>query len=139
MAENPRDLAPHFFLRPVRVLRTEPRRFHLARRPAKLFRQRQAAFGRHPAVDRELLRAGLFIRQHEKRMRQKNGSRKRDDIRLRQWKFPSVFLVLNYVEKRKVVRLVKILFKIFDYNFERFAQFFFANERMICVPCRMRA
>ena len=121
------------------MLRTEPRRFQLARRPAKLFRQRQAAFGRHPAVDRELLRAGLFIRQHEKRMRQKNGSRKRDDIRLRQWKFPSVFLVLNYVEKRKVVRLVKILFKIFDYNFERFAQFFFANERMICVPCRMRA
>jgi hypothetical protein len=76
MAENPRDLAPHFFLRPVRVLRTEPRRFHFARRPAKLFRQREAAFGRHPAVNRELLRAGLFIRQHEKRMRQKNGSRK---------------------------------------------------------------
>jgi hypothetical protein len=76
LAENPRDFAPHFFLRPVRVLRTEPRRFHFARRPAKLFRQRQAAFGRHPAVNRELLRAGLFIRQHEKIMRQKNGSRK---------------------------------------------------------------
>ena len=76
MAENLCDFAPHFFLRPVRVLRTEPRRFHLSRRPAKLFRQRQTAFGRHPAVDRELLRAGLFICQHEKRMRQKNGSRK---------------------------------------------------------------
>jgi len=76
LAENPRGFAAHFFLRPVRVLRTEPRRFHLARRPAKLFRQREAAFGRHPAVNRELLRAGLFIRQHEKRMRQKKGSRK---------------------------------------------------------------
>ena len=59
------------------MLRTEPRYFHFARRPAKLFRQRQAAFGRHPAVNRELLWAGLFIRQHEKRMRQKKGSRKR--------------------------------------------------------------
>jgi hypothetical protein len=77
LAEILRDFAPHFILRPVRVLRTEPRRFHLARRPAKLFRQRQTAFGRHPAVNRELFGTGLLIRQHGKIMRQKNGSCKR--------------------------------------------------------------
>jgi hypothetical protein len=77
LGKNPRDFAPHFLLRPVRVLRTEPRRFHFARRPAQLFRQREAAFGRHPAVNRELFGTGLLIRQHGKIMRQKNGSRKR--------------------------------------------------------------
>jgi len=77
MAENLRDFAPHFFFRRVRMLRTEPRRFHLSRRPAKLFRQRQTAFGRHPAVNRELFGTGLLIRQHGKIMRQKNSSRKR--------------------------------------------------------------
>ena len=79
MADNPRDFAPHFFLRPVRVLRTEPRRFHRARRPAKLFRQRQTALGRHPAENRELFGTGLLIRQHEIMMCQKNGSRKCDN------------------------------------------------------------
>lgn len=59
------------------MLRAEPRHFHLSRRLAKLFRQRQTAFGRHPAVNRELFGTGLLIRQHGKIMRQKNGSRKR--------------------------------------------------------------
>jgi hypothetical protein len=39
--------------------------------------QRQPAFGRHPAVNRELFGTGLLIRQHGKNMRQKIGSRKR--------------------------------------------------------------
>jgi hypothetical protein len=42
-----------------------------------LFRQRQTALGGHPPVNRELFGAGLFIRRHEKRMRQKMDSRKR--------------------------------------------------------------
>jgi hypothetical protein len=77
MAENPRDFAPHFFLRPVGVPRMKPRRFHFARRPAKLFRQRQTAFRRHAAINHKLFGTGLLIWQHEKRKLQKVGSRKR--------------------------------------------------------------
>jgi hypothetical protein len=76
MAENLRNFAPQLFLGPVSMLRAKPGRLQFARRPAKLFRLRQTAFRRHPAINRKLFGAGLFIRPHEKRMRQKKNSSK---------------------------------------------------------------
>src|SRR5476651_2568802 len=77
MAENPAHLVVHARLRPVGMLAVQTRRLHFARRPVKPFGQPQPPCASHGAQGRELLRAGLFIRQHEKIMRQKNGSRKR--------------------------------------------------------------
>ncbi len=52
-------------------------------------------------------------------MRQKNGSRKRDDIGLRQWKFPSVFLVLKNFQKIKSIWRIKMFFEMSQHDEKR--------------------
>src|SRR5439155_16400764 len=68
MAEDPAHFGVDLLFGPIRMLTTQPRRFHLARGPVKSLREPQPALTGHSAEDGDLLRASLLIRQHANNM-----------------------------------------------------------------------
>src|ERR1035438_6553931 len=68
MEKNPAGFRLQPLLGPLGMLGSQTRNFQLARRPIELLGQVQPLCPGYPTKDFELLWAGLFIRQHEKRV-----------------------------------------------------------------------